>query len=117
MSLRRHVCHLPFHVKAPQGHVWISEDALDNAMRNFAHAKTSRRHVSLAPGPLEARKRATKRRMVNVAQVGGGGGVDPALLQGLGGPLERRDWQWQSPTPSVSRKSRGIIGFQYSMAR
>ncbi len=116
MSLTRHVCRLPFRLKAPQDHVWISEDVLDDAMRRFAHSKTTRRHVSLAPGPLEARKRATKRRMVNLAQVGGGGAVDPALLQGLGGAAERRDWQWQSPKLPEAKDSRGTTGCHRSMA-
>lgn len=107
MSLKRHVCRLPFHVKPARDHVWIGEDVLDNAMRQFAHAKITKRFVSLAPGPLEARKRVTKRRMVNLAQVGDAEGVDPALLQGFGGAQERRDWRWESPKPPAGNNIRG----------
>lgn len=82
----------------------MSEDVLNSAMRHFAHGRVPRRHVGLAPGPLEARKRATKRRMMNLAQVGGGEGFNPGVLPGLGAP-ERVDWTWQSPTPLLPRRS------------
>lgn len=103
MSMRRRVCCLPLRLNASKNHIWISEDVLDNAMHRFAHGKIPRRHVGLAPGPLEARKRATKRRMMNLAQVGGGGGFDPSVLSGLGAP-ERVKWKWQSPTPLIPQR-------------
>lgn len=116
MSLTRHAYRLPFHFKPPQDYIWVSEDVLDNAMRRFAHTKTTRRNVSLAPGPLEARKRETKRRMMNLAQMVGEGGFDPAVLQGLGTAQERRDWQWQSPKPPEAKNTRGTTLFSRSMA-
>lgn len=106
MSLRRHVCCLPLRLNVPKDHIWISEDVLDSAIHRFAYGRVSRRHVGLAPGPLESRKRATKRRMMNLAQVGGGGVVDPNVLAGLGAP-ERVDWRWQSPTPPKPQRSDG----------
>ena len=106
MSLRRQVCCLPLHINAPKDHVWISEDVLDSAMHRFAHGKIPRRHVGLAPGPLEAQKRATKRRMVNLAQVGGGADFDPSVLRGLGAP-KRAEWKWQAPTPALPQKLEG----------
>lgn len=104
MVLRRHVCYLQLRVNAPEGHIWISEDVLSSAIHHFAHGRVTRRHVGLAPGPLEARKRATKRRMMNLAQVGGGGGFDPSVLPGLGAP-ELVEWKWQSPTPPILQTS------------
>ena len=85
-------------------------------MRRFVHAKTIKRYVSMVPGPLEARKRATKRRIVSIAQVGGGGGLDQAILQGLDGIAERRDWQWQSPKIPEERTPKGTASFKWSMA-
>ena len=99
MSLRRHICCLPFRLNIPK-------DVLDNAMHLFALGRLPRRHVGLAPGPLEARKRATKRRMMNLAQVEGGGGFDPSVLPGRGAP-ERVDWRWQGPTPLEPQESDG----------
>lgn len=115
MSLRRHVCCVPLRLNAPKDHIWVSEDVLNSAMRHFAHGRIPRRHVGLAPGPLEARKRATKRRMMNLAQVGGGEGFDPGVLPGLGAP-ERVDWTWQSPTPLLPRRSDGTRKPSGSMA-
>ena len=105
MSLRRQVCCLPLHINAQKNHVWISED-VDSAMHRFAHGKVQRRHVGLAPGPLEAQKRATKRRMVNLAQVGGGADFDPSVLRGLGAP-KHAEWKWQGPTPAIPQKMEG----------
>ena len=62
--------------------------------------------MGLAPGPLEARKRATKRRMMNLAQVGGGADFDPSVLPGLGAP-GRGEWKWQGPTPAQPQKLEG----------
>lgn len=106
MSLRRHVCCLPFRLNVPKDHIWISEEVLDSAIHRFAHGRVPRRHVGLAPGPLEARKRATKRRMMNLAQVEGGGSFDSSVLPGLGTP-ERVGWRWQSPTPLTSQEPDG----------
>ncbi len=78
MLLKRHVCRFPTPLKTPDSHIWISETTLDNVIQRFSQARTQRRHVGLAPGPLEARKRAAKRRMMNLAKVGGGGGFGPS---------------------------------------
>ena len=106
MSLGRHICYRPPRLSALQDHIWISEDVLNYAMHRFAHGRVPRRHVGLAPGPLEARKRATRRRMMNLAQVGGGGGVDPGLLPGLGAP-NYLEWKWQSPKPPTPQRNDG----------
>lgn len=106
MSLRRHVCRLPLRLTPPSDHIWISEDALDRAIYQFARPRIFRRHVGLAPGPLEARKRATKRRMMNLAQVGGEGGPDPSVLPGFGVAPES-GWQWQGPAVPKPREDGG----------
>lgn len=106
MSLGRHVCCRPLRLNAPKDHIWVSEDVLNNAMYRFAHGKVPRRHVGLAPGPLEARKRATKRRMMDLAQVGGAGALDPNVLPGLG-PPEHTEWKWQSPTSLTPQRTDG----------
>ena len=52
------------------------------------------------PGPLEAQRRATKRRMMGLALGGArGGDVDPSLLRRI---PEQQTWQWQGPTAAES---------------
>lgn len=46
-------------------YVWISEDALSDTFTAFVH--NHKRHGSNVPGPLEARKRAAKRRATQLA--------------------------------------------------
>ena len=106
MSLVRHVCCRPLRLNAPKDHVWIGEDVLNQAMHRLAHGKVPRRHVGLAPGPLEARKRANKRRMMNLAQVGGAEGFDPSVLSELSAP-ESVDWKWQSPRAFAPQSADG----------
>ena len=106
MTLRRHACCLPLGLNAPKDHIWVSENALNSAMHRFVHGRVPRRYVGLAPGPLEARKRATKRRMMNLAQLGGGAVFDPSVLPGFGAP-ERVEWKWQSPTPLIPQRPDG----------
>lgn len=115
MSLKRHACRLSARLEAPDSHVWISEATLDNAIQRFSHARISRRHVGLAPGPLEARKRAAKRRMMNLAQVGCGGRFDPSLLPGYGATREE-GWHWQGPTVSPPKAENGMATFHNSGA-
>lgn len=108
MTLRRHVCRLPHRAKGFGDNIWISEDALDNAIQHFSGFRISRRRLGLAPGPLEARKRATKRRMMDLAQIGGGGEMlDPSLLPWQGKPIEPA-WQWQNPSQPRSRNQEGM---------
>ena len=109
MPLRRHVCRLSFHLGAPKDYVWISEEVLNNAINHFSRGLTFRRHVGIVPGPLEARKRASKRRMVNLAQVGGAGEIDPSLFGGSGYAPGQNGWQWQSPTAPTTKDAEGIV--------
>lgn len=89
--------------KGSTDHVWISDGFLHREIHQFILSRISRRHGSFVPGPLEARRRAAKRRIMNLAEVGGRGGIggndsiNHGFLsnyfpgQGLWG------WQWQSP--------------------
>lgn len=107
MALKRHVCCIPRHVKAPTEAVWIGDDILDYAIYHFVRSSNGRRNAAMVPGPLEARKRAAKRRMMNLARAGGAGQIDPSLLDGLNGRAQKGNWQWQSPTPSAPKDLEG----------
>ena len=107
MPLRRRVCRLPVYLRAPKDYVWISEEALNHAFNHFSRGTTFRRHVGAVPGPLEARKRAAKRRMVNLAQVGGTGETDPSVFGGPGSAHGQNGWQWQSPTAPATKVAEG----------
>ena len=59
--------------------IWITDAVLADSFRRFTHV--IRRHGSNVPGPLEARRRASKRRNTSLAHAGGGAApVDPANL-------------------------------------
>ena len=109
MPLRRHVCRLSFYLRAPKDYVWISEEVLNNAIKHFSRGITFRRHAGTVPGPLEARKRAAKRRMVNLAQVGGAREIDPSLFGGPGHAPGQNGWQWQSPTAPATKDAKGAV--------
>ena len=117
MPLRRHVCRLSFYLKAPKNFVWISDEFLNNEFNHFARGINFRRHVGLVPGPLEARKRAAKRRMVNLAQVGGAGELDPSLLGAPGYAPGQNGWQWQSPAAPATKDAEGVVLRPWSIAR
>ncbi|KAL8784477.1 MAG: hypothetical protein Q9195_009024 [Heterodermia aff. obscurata] len=73
MSLNRRACRL-FPTRLQPGglkYAGISNDTLIPALRSFLLTRSCRRHVGLAPGPLEARKRATRRRLMGLAPSGG----------------------------------------------
>lgn len=57
--------------------VWITDDILADAFRRFTSVYV--RHGSHVPGPLEARRRASKRKNTNLAHLGAPK-VDPAIL-------------------------------------
>ena len=79
--------------------MWIGDDILDAAVERFGRLAVSRRNVSLVPGPLEARKRETKRRLAHISQANGGvpGSIDPSLLAGINERAHKGQWRWQAP--------------------
>ena len=99
MSLKRHVCRSGRNVQPSTQHLWISDDILNVAIQRFNQAVLSKRHVSFAPGPLEARKRGTRRRLAHASQgvAGTVGDIDPSLLSGINESARVGKWRWQGP--------------------
>ncbi|KAL8719804.1 MAG: hypothetical protein Q9225_003239 [Loekoesia sp. 1 TL-2023] len=90
----RHVTPLP-------NHIWIADDVLNHALHRWAQTCVGRRHGSAIPGPLEARKRATRRRIMDLRPTAGGFDLHPGFLAGLNlGQENQQGWQWQAPTPA-----------------
>ncbi|KAL8765730.1 MAG: hypothetical protein Q9209_007295 [Squamulea sp. 1 TL-2023] len=109
MSLKRRICR--FAATYPSDHIWISDDILNHALSRYMQLRVDRRHGSAIPGPLEARKRATKRRMAGLADTTGGLDLHPGFLTGLGrGQENQQGWQWQSPTLPHSKDPPGLLG-------
>jgi hypothetical protein len=92
-------------------HIWISDDLLARALHRFfpSSCPHQRRHGSHVPGPLEARRRAAKRRMTVSA------GFHPPhnlqLLFNLGNLFGfRRDSQptWRYEAPSLHHSTEPV---------
>lgn len=103
MSFRRQLCCLavPRRVKVPRPteyHLWITDDIFNDSLSRFALAALSRKHGSFVPGPLEARRRAAKRRMVNLAKTGGGVVNELILFSEMNPDQYSKEWQWQPPS-------------------
>ena len=96
--------------------MWVSGEALNHAFNHFSRGTLFRRHVGAVPGPLEARKRAAKRRMVNLAPVKGTGEIDPSVFGVPGSPLGQNGWQWQSPTAPATKDAEGAKPMPSSIA-
>ncbi|KAL8736704.1 MAG: hypothetical protein Q9166_000070 [cf. Caloplaca sp. 2 TL-2023] len=102
MSLKRRVCR--FAATPPSDHIWISDEILDHAFYRYLQLRAGRRHGSAVPGPLEARKRVSKRRIMDLAPTAGGPDLHPGFLAGLGGGQEnQQSWQWQTPKVPQSK--------------
>ncbi|KAK2800966.1 hypothetical protein FQN50_007941 [Emmonsiellopsis sp. PD_5] len=92
MSQCRHRLYqaLQQHGTARTDYVWISDDILSDTF--FRFAKHHRRHGSSVPGPLEAQKRAARRRHVDIARMGcPAPPVDVGVL--FGKPAQNAQWQ------------------------
>lgn len=88
----------------PADHIWISDDLLSAAVSRFFRASCphQRRHGSNVPGPLEARRRASKRKMTLQASMDAGGGM-PVPLFNFGALFGRHQtgephWRYEPPT-------------------
>lgn len=81
-------------------HVWISDDLLAHTFSAFV--KTHRRHGSNVPGPLEARKRAAKRRTTTLAQISPTH-PDPAIV--MGSVAQSGWWKQSEPTKTSAKPS------------
>lgn len=105
MSFKRHVCRLmqSHQPKTTTNHVWISDELLNSLYHNFTFSITFRRYGSSVPGPLEAQRRAAKRRVMGLARVRGGeegSTFHPAFLAEPDLGRDFYGWKWQPPTLS-----------------
>lgn len=100
MPFKPQLCCLavPRQLKPHTDALWITDDVLNNALSRFTLSKTSKRHGSRVPGPLEARRRAPKRRVMSLASPPEGGVIDLSFLPGITSGLDSTGWQWQAPS-------------------
>ncbi len=76
-----------------QDSIWISDALLAESFHRFTCAQS--RHGSHVPGPMEARRRANKRKNTSLAQFAASPPVDPNVLFGSG--PHTAWWQISSP--------------------
>ncbi|KAI9701949.1 MAG: hypothetical protein M1836_001293 [Candelina mexicana] len=92
------------------GPVWITDLVLANAFDRFlkTSCQSRKRWGSSVPGPLEARRRSAKRRMMNVAVAGGHSLMDVGTMLGYGGAQDHGCWRWEAPTRPPSTDSKTV---------
>ena len=113
MSLRWRACNGAFQrgQSTTSDHIWISDDILNRVLRRFLSPRCSQRNGSSVPGPLEAQRRAGKRRMMGLAPVGAGGAnLEQGLFGNFGRKRDQQKWQWQAPTVSEPAISPSLQG-------
>ena len=105
MSFKRQMCCLavPRQIKPHPDPLWITDDILNNALSRVTLSEFSRRHGSSVPGPLEARRRAAKRRLMNLASPAAAGVIEQSFLPGVNSGLAT-GWQWQAPSIPASQE-------------
>ncbi|KAM0717546.1 hypothetical protein Q7P37_007398 [Cladosporium fusiforme] len=91
------------------GNIWITDEVLADAFNRYVRVShASRRFGSHVPGPLEARRRASKRRM-GCAVVGASmapPGGDFGALFGVGGAdVSEKGWSWKPPGSQLDQPS------------
>jgi hypothetical protein len=85
--------------------IWITDDVLAHAFNRYLCAsKASKRFGSNVPGPLEAQRRLSKRRMMGLATVGGSPTFDMGAMFGSG-PIPRQELRWEPPTRTGQPKA------------
>ena len=100
MSLKGRACRVA--ATPPSDHIWITHDMLNHAFHNYLRLRPGLRHGSAVPGPLEARKRNAKRKMMGTAPATGGTALHPGVLARLSQEREGEGqllWQWPTSTP------------------
>jgi hypothetical protein len=86
-------------IRATSEAVWITDDVLSKALQRFCLIRrSSKRDASSVPGPMESRRRIGKRRIANLSEAVQTPGQDFGALWGMGGALERQQWQWEAPS-------------------
>ncbi|KAI4281093.1 MAG: hypothetical protein L6R35_005747 [Caloplaca aegaea] len=79
--------------------VWITDDILKHAWNRWVQSCFGQRYGSAIPGPMEARKRSTKRRMTELRPTASGLDFHPGFLAGLNQEQDsQHGWQWQPHT-------------------
>ncbi|KAL1639507.1 hypothetical protein SLS58_007939 [Diplodia intermedia] len=99
MPLRTPACRSAVH-RAVLRHVqpiWITDDLLADAFHRFLNVSDAnhKRYGSNVPGPLEARRRASKRRMMGLAAASPAIGPDIGAL--FGPDKLHQPWGWEPP--------------------
>lgn len=80
-------------------HIWISDDLLDGALRRLFVPECFQRYGSSVPGPLEAQRRANRRRVMGLAPVGApASSIEQSVFGKNTWSLGDQKWQWQAPT-------------------
>ena len=79
----------------PSNSIWISDALLAGTIQRFIYLHF--RYGSAVPGPLEARRRATRRKNASLAATGRG--CAPIEVGALFGPGKKMEW-WNVPNPS-----------------
>ncbi|KAL8960726.1 MAG: hypothetical protein Q9193_002614 [Seirophora villosa] len=101
MPLKGRVCRIA--ATPLSENVWITDDILNNSWNGWLQSRAGRRYARAIPGPLEARKRSTKRRMTELRPTASGLGFHPGFLAGLNQEQDSQlGWQWQPPTAPTS---------------
>lgn len=90
MTIDRHVghCMLRKALATPSNSIWISDALLAESIQRFTCVH--RRYGSSVPGPLEARRRATRRKNTSLAS--GGGGAPSIEIAALFGQGSKPEW-------------------------
>lgn len=104
------VCRQAVQSLQPPGphHVWISDDLLSSTFHNFFRnsCPQQKRHGSHVPGPLEARRRAAKRRMTVPANFYPQDSFPPAFSLGaLFGFRSNPQPSWRYEPPSLQQEA------------
>ncbi|KAF4533909.1 Fungal specific transcription factor domain containing protein [Lasiodiplodia theobromae] len=87
--------------------VWITDEVLADAFHRFLNVSNAsrKRYGSNVPGPLEARRRASKRRIMGLAAASPGIGPGIGALFGPDKSLHQA-WSWEPPKGTEQRLSR-----------
>jgi hypothetical protein len=91
-----------------QQHIWISDEILTSALHRFSRSTCphQKRHGSHVPGPLEARRRAAKRRMTMSADFYPQDSFPSSFnLGALFGYRSNPQPSWRYEPPSLQKKS------------
>ena len=102
VDITRSALHLRKRLVSCTDYVWIGDDFLTHTFHDFVRRGEHRRYASSVPGPLEARNRAGKRRLVNVAPLSGSIEIDPSVIPGWGLPAKPRN--------SINQVHDGMLG-------